>query len=201
MTVYDVKRKPICRLLKAAEVEEKSLKASSELSIILICSIVFCVILLSLIILWLILRHRRNNSLPSNTNETQEMSVFPNEPPEYHEVQYGDSRSAAEYENVGAEEGLYEEVKYDQVGATPSSPGLYEQPICLSPRSARRVKAKPERPRTFEEFGDAPLAPVEYDDVGPPEPDEPLYDEVAPDYTTPRFDDTSESAQYLKILP
>ncbi|XP_065334417.1 protein yellow-like [Cloeon dipterum] len=75
--LFDYCNKP--RLLEAA-VGEKSFKTSPEqcqlFNIILICSNVFTVILSGLIILWLILRQRRNNSIPPNTNEVQEMPVI-----------------------------------------------------------------------------------------------------------------------------
>ncbi|XP_065336524.1 uncharacterized protein LOC135937305 [Cloeon dipterum] len=227
ITVFDEEREPRYRLLKAA-VGAKSFKASPERSsvsfptttkswtpaeetattevqessvfkeelnqyrlyiIILICFIVFCIVLLGLIILWLILRQKRNNSIPPNTNEAQEMSVI-----------------ADNYDDVGpAEEPLYEEIKHDQAAA-PAAPSLYERPIILtiSPRSARRVKAMPERPRTFEKFGEAPRAPVEFEyDYVRTSQLEPLYDDVAPETsaTPPGGDTTSESAQYLKIMP
>ncbi|CAB3384032.1 Hypothetical predicted protein [Cloeon dipterum] len=109
------------------------------------------------------------------------------------------------HDDGGPAEVLYEEVNYDLVAARPPPPpDLYERPIFLSPRSARRVKAMPARPRTFEKFGEAPRAPVEYeyDDVGPVEPEQ-LEDDVAPTPSrSPRCEDTtSESAQYLRILP
>ncbi|XP_065337478.1 uncharacterized protein LOC135937983 [Cloeon dipterum] len=159
------------------------------LNIILIFSNVFSVVLLSIVIIWLVLKLKRKNSLSQNTNEAQQMSVLPDEP--------------AAYDDVGPEEVQYEEVKNDQAAARPPSPGLYEPPIRLSPRSARRVKAMPERPRTFEKFGEAPRAPLqfEYDYVRTAQP-EPLYDEVKPEpsATTPFEDTTSESTQYLQLL-
>ncbi|XP_065335242.1 uncharacterized protein LOC135936376 [Cloeon dipterum] len=191
MTMFDDDtNKSRYRLVKAA-VDAKSFKASPELPslfhqyrlIILICSIVFCVVLLSLIILWLILRQKRNNHpLTQNTNEAQQLSVYRDEQAE---VQDEDSRSAAaplSVPDVGPDEEQCKEFIYDQVAATPPSPGLFEQQICLSSRSARRVRVLPPlppRPTSFEKFGAAPHAPVEYDDVGPAQPEH-LYDDVAP---------------------
>ncbi|XP_065335413.1 protein yellow-like isoform X2 [Cloeon dipterum] len=210
ITVFDADRKPRFRLLKAA-VGSKSSKASPERPsffhqyrlyiIILICFIVLCVVLSSLIILWRILRKKRTNSLPPNTNEALQMSVFCDN----QEVQDDDSRPssvAASCDDIGSAEGLYAEVIHDQVAATPPSPDLYERPIILSPRSARRVKALPERPRSFEKFGDAPRAPVQLVDVGPAQPEN-LYDDVAPETSrTTRCECTSsESAQYLQLFP
>ncbi|XP_065337717.1 uncharacterized protein LOC135938107 [Cloeon dipterum] len=176
-----------------AEVQESSILTEKLhqyrlLILILICSNMCTVILSSLIILLLVLRKKRNKSILQNTNEAQEMSVI-----------------ADNHGDVGpAEVPLYEEVKYDQAAARPLSAGLYEKPIRLSPRSAKKVKAMPERQRTFEKFGEAPRAPVqfEYDYVRTVEPEH-LYDDVAPETsTTPRCKDAaSESAQYLKLLP
>ncbi|CAB3385512.1 Hypothetical predicted protein [Cloeon dipterum] len=174
-----------------AEVQESSIPTEKLhqyrlLILTLIFSNLCTVILSSLFILLLVLRKKRGKSIPPNTNEAKEMSVI-----------------ADNYDDVGAAEvPLYEEVKYGQAAARPPSVGLCEEPIRLSPRSARKVKAMPERQRSFEKFGEAPLAPVEYDDVGPVEPEH-LYDDVAPETSrTPRCKDaTSDSAQYLKLLP
>ncbi|CAB3376938.1 Hypothetical predicted protein [Cloeon dipterum] len=198
ITVFDIDKKPRFRLLKAA-VGAKSSKVSPGTLIptsiterpsffhqyrlyiiILISFIVLCVVLSSLIILWNILRKKRNNSLPKYTNEALQMSVFSDN----QEVQDEDSRPSvpASCDDVGTAEGLYAEAIYDRVAATPPSPDLYESPIRLSPRSARRVKAMPERPRSFEKFGEAPRAPIqfEYDYVRTAEPEN-LYDDVAPE--------------------
>ncbi|XP_065335332.1 protein yellow-like [Cloeon dipterum] len=116
MTFYNTERKPSYRLLNNA-VEAKSSKAlpvtpanpttkvqnSSFLTlklhqdrqfiIVLICSIVFTVILSGLIILCLILREKRINSLPPNTNEAHRMIIFSDELAKYHGSQNDDNFS------------------------------------------------------------------------------------------------------------
>ncbi|CAB3388159.1 Hypothetical predicted protein [Cloeon dipterum] len=152
--------------------------------IILMCSNVFIVILSILTILWLILLGQKRNIFFSKTLRTPRSVITDN------------------HDDVGpAEVPLYEEIKYDQVAATPlATPNLYERPIFLSMRPARRDRALPERPRTFENFGEATCAPVVDDDVGPALS---LYDDVAPATSTTSHCEeyTSESAQYLQILP
>ncbi|XP_065336628.1 uncharacterized protein LOC135937406 [Cloeon dipterum] len=185
--------------------EQESIILTEELdqcrmfNIILICSNVFTVILSSLIIHWLHLRQKRKKSLSKITNEAQQMSVLR----ENQEVQNENSRIVAATSVLTGydDEGLYDEVIYHRPPCTPPPVDPYEKPICHSPCCVKKVKSMPVRPRTFEEFGEAPHAPVEYDDVGPAEPEEQDdYVAPAPPITPHCEETTSESAQYLKIL-
>ncbi|XP_065336581.1 uncharacterized protein LOC135937359 [Cloeon dipterum] len=161
----------------ATEVQKSStlIENSNENRIIiisLICSNVFIVVLSSSIILWLVLKLKRNNSLPQNTAEDQEMSV-----------------SSDNYDEFGPSEVQYEEV-------------TQPRPFHLVPTISRFVSARdPSESNTCVAENVREIwrgAPFENYDVGPAQP-EPWYDEVAPAPSRPpHYEDTSSGLmQYL----